>query len=103
MAELPQPDLLDSSGRMRRLVVALLAGGAAAALAYFIANAVAKPDEMAASGQHTRGSVGRAFGFVFYMTAFAGAAVFTIVLVVQNQLAKKKWRRELVPPAQVRS
>ena len=102
MDELPQPDLLDSAGRMRRIILALLLGGAAAALAYFVADGLATPDQMIASGQHTSGSVGRATGFVFYVTAFAGAVVFGAALAVQNQLAKKKYRESLVAKAQVR-
>ena len=93
MSDFPAPDLKDSSGRMRILVVALLAGGAAAAAAYFIADGLAKPDQMI--GSHTSGSVGRATGFVWYVTAFAGAFVFAIALAVQNHFAKKKYMREL--------
>lgn len=100
--DLPPPDLMDSSGRLRRLVIALLAGGAAAALGYFIADSLAKPDAMIASGMHTPGSVGRASGFVWYVTGLAGAIVFAIVLAVQNQLANKRYREGLVPKAKLR-
>ena len=100
MKEFPQPDLMDSGGRLRRLFVALLVGAAAATLGYFMADAMARPDSMVAS--HTPGSVGRAYGFVFYIAAFAGAAAFSIALVIQNKLADKKYREGLVPKAQLK-
>ena len=91
---------MDSGGRLRRLVVSLLIGAAAATLGYFIADAMARPDSMVAN--HTPGSVGRAYGFVFYIAGFAGAAAFSIALVVQNKLADKKYREGLVAKAEVR-
>ena len=51
---------------------------------------------------HTPGSVGRAYGFVFYVAAFAGAGAFSIALIIQNKLADKKYRADLVPKAEVR-
>ena len=99
MSEFPQPDLLDSGGRLRRLVLALLIGVAVATFGYFIADAMARPDSMVAN--HTPGSVGRAYGFVFYITAFSGAVAFIISLVVLNKLADKKYRENLVPRAQL--
>ena len=99
MSEYPQPDLRDSGGRLRRLVFSVLIGAAVGTLAYFMAIAMANPDSMVAS--HTAGSVGRAYGFVFYVAAFAGAAAFSIALIVQNKLADKKYRESLVPRAQL--
>jgi hypothetical protein len=93
---------MDSSGRLRRLVIALLLGGAAAAAGYFVADSLAKPDEMAASGQHTMGSVARASQFVFYVAGLAGIVVFLTALTVQNKLADKKYREGLVAQAKVR-
>lgn len=90
---------MDSSGRMRRLVVAVLLGVAAAALGYFIAETMARPDSMGAN--HTFDSVGRATGFVFYVAAFAGAIMFGAALAVQNKLADKKYRNGLVAKAQL--
>lgn len=90
---------MDSGGRLRRLFLSLLVGAAVGTFAYFIAMALAKPDSMVAS--HTAGSVGRAYGFVFYMAGFAGVAAFIIALVVQNKLANKKYRESLVPRAQL--
>jgi hypothetical protein len=99
-ADLPAPDLKDNQGRLRRLALALLLGGAAAALGYFIADALAQPDAMIAAGR-TPGSVGRATGFVFYVAAFAGAAVFVIALTIQNKLADRRYRANLMPRAKL--
>jgi len=97
MSELPPPDLMDSQGRLRRLVIALLLGGAAAALGYFVADSMAMPDEMIAAGKHA-GSIARASQFVFYVAGFAGIVVFLIALTIQNKLADKKYRESLGPP-----
>jgi hypothetical protein len=90
---------MDSGGRLRRLFLSVLIGAAVGTLAYFVTMAMAKPDSMVAS--HSSGSVGRAYGFVFYVVAFAGAGAFSIALVVLNKLADKKYRENLVPRAQL--
>jgi hypothetical protein len=102
MTELPQPDLMDRAGRLRRLVVALIVGAAVGAAAWAITNEMAKPDEVSAAkqlGESTVPQGGGAYKFVWYMTAFFGAAAFGITLAIANQLAKKKYDRELAPPA----
>lgn len=99
MDELPQPDLMDSGGRLRRLFLALLAGAVVGTFGYFIADAMARPDSMVAT--HTPGSVGRAYGFVFYIAGFAGIAAFLITLTALNKYADKKYRENLVPRAQL--
>jgi len=43
MGDVPVPDVMDSSGRMKRLLIGLIAGVTAAASAYFISDAMAKP------------------------------------------------------------
>ena len=95
-AELPPPDLLDSSGRMRRLALSFVIAVVAATGAYFIANGLAKPDEM--PGGWDGGSQRRAFGFVLYVTGGAFAGVFSLALAIQNHLAKKQYVRELGLP-----
>jgi len=97
MTDLPPPDLKDNQGRMRRLVIALLLGGAAGALGYFIADSLAKPDEMIAAGK-TTGSVARASQFVFYVAGLAFVVVFMVALTIQNKLADRKYRESLGPP-----
>jgi len=97
MSELPPPDLMDNQGRLRRIVIALLVGGAAAALGYYIADSMARPDEMVAAGK-TSGSVARASQFVFYVAGFAGIFMFLVALKLQDWLADKKYRASLGPP-----
>jgi hypothetical protein len=101
MADFPAPDLKDNTGRMRRIVIALLLGGAAAALGYFIADQLAQPDAMAAAGK-TTGSIARASQFVFYVAGLAGIVVFLVALTIQNRLADRKYRESLVPRAKAR-
>ena len=81
MSELPPPDLMDNQGRLRRIVIALLVGGAAAALGYYIADSMARPDEMVAAGK-TSGSVARASQFVFYVAGFAGIFAWALEITV---------------------
>ena len=101
MSDLPGPDLMDNSGRLRRLVIALLLAGAAAALGYFVADRLAQPDAMIAAGK-TAGSVARASQFVFYVAGLAGIVVFLVALTIQNKIADRKYRESLVARAEVR-
>lgn len=99
MSELPPPDLMDESGRLQRLVLALLVGAACGAAAYVICNQLAQPDTMA--GGYDGGHMARAYKFVFYMVGFFGIAGFLITLSIANQRAKKKWKESLVARAEV--
>ena len=92
MADLPPPDLMDQGGRARRLFLALLAAGATAAAVYGIAYKLSDPEHQATTG---------AFKFVFYMTGFAFAAVFIVVIKVLNWRADKKYREQLLAQAKV--
>lgn len=85
------PDVLDERGRLRRLVLALIIGGAVASITYGIANGMAKPDEM--PGGFDGGHAARAYQFVGYMTGFFGIAAFIIMLVVAKALARRRERR----------
>ena len=99
--ELPPPDLIDSGGRIRRLVLSFVIACVCAAIAYFIADGLAKPDAL--PGGFDGGTKRRAFGFVFYMTGFTFAGTFMIALVIQNALEKKRYRKSLqVPQAKLR-
>jgi uncharacterized membrane protein YbhN (UPF0104 family) len=97
----PAPDLKDSSGRMRRIVIALLVAGAAGAGGYFIANALAKPDEALAAGTHSSYHVSRAYQFVGYIAGLAFIVVFLVALAVQKKLADRAYLRSLSPQARV--
>src|SRR5262245_45290851 len=99
-SELPPPDLLDSAGRMRRLVLALLVGAAAATAAYFICESLAGRD-MTGDLVYGFGHRQRAYQFVYYVTGLAGAVCFLVALVLQNKLADRKYRAGLVPRARV--
>jgi bacteriorhodopsin len=99
MTDLPPPDVKDSAGRLRRLVLALLIGAAAGALAYAITSSMVKP--VTVDGVYTSTHVGNTYKFVFYMTGLAFAVAFSITLAIANYRAKQQWRRELVAHAKV--
>jgi hypothetical protein len=91
-SQLPPPDLLDSSGRLKRIVLALIIGSAAATGTYLVATSLAEPERQATTG---------GFKFVFYVTTLVGAVCFLVALAIQNKLADRKWRTGLVPTARV--
>lgn len=93
-------DVMDRSGRMKRLVLALLVGAACGAAAYVVCNQLARPDTMAGGG-FDGGHQARAFKFVFYMVGFFGIAGFLITLSIANHRANKKWKESLVARAEV--
>jgi hypothetical protein len=99
--DLPPPDLKDNSGRLKRLALALLLGAVAGTLGYVIADRLAQPDAMIAAGKAPE-SVGGAIDFVSYVAAFAGGAVFVLALRIQNKLADRKYRANLLPRAEAR-
>lgn len=92
MGEIPAPDVMDSSGRLKRIIIALIAGAAAAAIAYAIcAQMVATdPGPHYGEGTYSRGG----YKFIGYMTALAGGAVFLITGGILEARAKKQWMRE---------
>jgi uncharacterized membrane protein YuzA (DUF378 family) len=96
-SSLPPPDLLDSAGRLKRLITSLAIGAAGAIVAYLICDRLAEPDTQAAVG----GSMNRAYRFVFYVTGLAGAVCFLVALGIQSKLAKQRWRAGLVPRARI--
>ena len=99
--DLPPPDLKDSTGRMRRIVISLLVAGAAALVAYPIATKLVKPETeaptMYVSSRQMDGGT-----FVVYVTLIVFASVLAGALALQNYLAKRKWREDMVPRAKVR-
>jgi hypothetical protein len=100
MNELPQPDLMDHGGRMRRIVVSLLIGLAAIAITYFVANTIIEPENQARTTYVNR-NMGPD-GFVFWASGIAGFVSFTVAIAVQNWLARRKSERERVPVAKAR-
>lgn len=86
------PDLLDEGGRLRRLIYALIAGVTAAAIAYFVTDALVRTDPGPRFGdmEYSRGG----YKLVFYTTALAGGLVFLVVGAVLETLAKKRWLKE---------
>ncbi len=97
MALLPPVDLLDRGPRLKRLVVSVLAGLAAGAVAYFVAYKLVQPDGSGPNvdvyEKHVQ--VGRNMGatsFVMWVTMISAAVVFTIAIAAQTYLAKKKSR-----------
>ena len=94
------PDLLDSSNRLRQLVVALFVALAAAALTYYICDKLAEPESY--PGGFDGGTQSRAYGFVYFTTALVGALAYGITMSVLNHFAKKRWERELLPQAKAR-
>jgi hypothetical protein len=93
-------DVKDSSGRMRRIVIAVICGAAAAGITWLIANALVQPQlEPAATQVSYRQIDGH--GFVVWATGIAFAAAIAAALAIQNVVARKKWRDGLVPRAKV--
>ena len=98
MSEPPPPDLMDSAGRLRRLALALIIGASAGALAYFLANTLIAPEQhkyIVTSRQMSRDT------FVIYVGLIAAFVSFTVAVMVQNRLAKTKWKSERVPRAKI--
>lgn len=94
MTDLPPPDLLDSRGRMNRIVISLAVGFALGALAYFITYSLAGAD-------YDRGDRG-AGRFIFLVTGLAFAAGYSITHAILKRRDKKKWDANRVPKAQIR-
>ena len=100
MSELPVPDLKDSTGRMRRIVLSLLIAGACAGIAYFVAGIIVKPETCAPTMHVTRQQMS-AGTFVIWITLVVFALSLSAALAIQNAIAKKKWRDGLVAKATV--
>jgi hypothetical protein len=100
-ADFPAPDLKDSSGRLRRIVISLLIGGAAGGAVYALTNALAKPDESRALGVYSSYHVSKAYQFVGYFTGLAFIVVFLIAMAVQKKLADRAYVKGLSPQVRV--
>lgn len=96
------PDLKDSSGRMRRIVLSLLIGAAVAALAYMITHALVEPEKAPQVAHVTRGQMS-AETFVLWVTLVSFAVAVSAALAIQNAIAKRQWQKEqAIPRAKVR-
>jgi MFS family permease len=84
MAELPAPDIMDRSGRLRRLAIGLVAGSIACAIVYAFTSGLAKPE------QHARG----AYRFVWYFSGAAFVGVGSLVTGILSRRAKLQWQRD---------
>jgi hypothetical protein len=56
---------------------------------------------MPADGVYSAGHTARAYKFVFYFTALAGAIAFSITLAIATRIADKRWREAQVARAKV--
>ncbi len=96
MSELPQMDLMDQGGRLKRLVLALIIGAACGTAAYFVATSLT-----GGAADNPYNWKGGATKFIWYMTAFFGAVGFILTLGIAEKIAKKKWRDSLVARAEL--
>lgn len=94
------PDVMESDSRLKILIYSLLAGIAAAAIAYFVTDAIVSSDPGPRTGdmEYSRGG----YKLVYYMTALAGGVVFMVVRGVLGSLANKRWIKDNLGPAEAR-
>lgn len=98
-SELPQPDLMDRGGRVRRVVLALIVGAAVAAAVFAVFTAVVSPEELNRPGYYVSRNMSAA-GFRAWLTSISGGLAFALTLAITNLIAKRKWQRTRdVPPA----
>lgn len=90
------PDLLDDTGRMRRLALSFVVAVFAAGLAYLICDRLATPEEIRPSSQ-----VG-AYRFVYYVTGLTFAVVITLTHAILKKRAAKRLDANTLPPAKLR-
>jgi hypothetical protein len=95
--EPPPPDVLDTRGRMRRLVISFVIAVIVASVAYGIAYGMAGKDTERAGRR--RG----AYNFIIYVTGGAFAGSFALAQVIQNAIEKKRYLKSLeLPTAKLR-
>jgi len=93
-------DVKDSAGRMNRIIIAVLCGAAVAGITWFVSNALVKPELEPHTTQVVSQQI-NGYGFVVWATGIAFAVALGVALVIQNAIAKKKWREGLVAKARV--
>lgn len=90
---------MDSSGRAKRLVLALTASVIVAATVYGILYALAKPDDAVAAhaeGISTYRHAKTAWSFVMYFTGAAFIITFLVTQAIAKKIADAKYARGLV-------
>ena len=87
------PDVRDSGGRLKRIVVALVVAVACAAVAYLIMGQVVAGDASRAAHVSTRQMDGGTFQI--YVTLGTFAAVLVLTIGVLENIAKKKYLASL--------
>jgi hypothetical protein len=98
MTELPQPDIMDRAGRVRRTVLALVVGVIVAGAAYSISYALMPRSELDKPFYYVAHNMS-AHGFIVWITLLSGMIAFSVTAAISTVLAKKKWERERVAPA----
>ncbi len=99
------PDLKDSRGRMKRIILALTVAVIVGAAVYGALYAFARPDDAAAAhaeGISTYRHARTAFQFVFFFSGGAFIVTFLATLKLANSAADKSYARELTPEAKLR-
>lgn len=84
---------------MKRIIIALLVGAGAGALGYVIASALI--DTSGSRAAHVASRQMSAGSFVIYVGLIAGVVGLVLALMIQNALAKRKWKAEQMPRASV--
>jgi hypothetical protein len=94
------PDVMESDSRMKILIYSVLAGITAAAIAYFITDAIVSRDPGPRAGDmaYSRGG----YKLVYYVTALAGGVVFLVVRGLLGARANKQWIKDNLGPAEAR-
>ena len=92
MTDLPPPDLMEQSGRAKRLLLALLVGAAVGTGTYIYTVRLADPEHQVTTG---------GYRFVYFTTALFGAAAFILTLGILNKRADKKYKDAILAKAKV--
>ncbi len=82
------PDVLDETGRLRRLAIAFVIAVLAAGIVYFVCDQLATPDEIRPSSRSG------AYRFVYYVTGLTFAVVLTAAHAIQKWLVRRNELRD---------
>ncbi len=91
------PDVLDETGRLRRLAIAFVIAVLAAGIAFLVCDQLATPDEIRPSSRSG------AYRFVYYVTGLTFAVVLTAAHGIQKWLVRRdELRASGLPQAKLR-